>query len=252
VALFSLLGLAVHPAEGAVTGTQRLAALGYLIDTSARTLLLPHTRLAKVLLSARALLAESAARRRWVGRRRLQRFCGLAMSTALAVSMARFRLRRLYDSTSEAASGPSTRLTEGSRADLHWWSTLPTPGRIGRLLWQETVTVELTTDASLTGWGAVCDRRLPARGLFGPARALDPINLKELLAVRLAVESFPAAVAQGGLIRVRCDNMVVVAVLNAMCSRSQALMAELRLLVALLRRLGCRLEASWIPTAENV
>jgi len=252
VALFSLLGLAVHPTKGAVTGTRQLAALGYLIDTSARTLLLPPKRLTKVLLSARALLAESASRRRWVGTRRLQRFCGLAMSTALAVPMARFRLRRLYDTTSGAASSSDSRLTEGSRSDLHWWSTLTMPGRIGRLLWQETVTVELTTDASLTGWGAVCDRRLPARGLFGPERALDPINLKDLVAVRLAVESFPAAVARGGLIRVGCDNMVVVAVLNAMSSRSPALMAELRSLVALLRRLGCRLEASWLPTAENI
>ena len=84
VALFSLLGLAVHATKGAVTWTRQMAAWGFLIDTSPRTLLLPPKRLTKVLLSARALLAESASRRRWVGTRRMQRFCGLAMSTALA------------------------------------------------------------------------------------------------------------------------------------------------------------------------
>ena len=252
LALFSRLGLSVHPHKGSVEGTRRLAALGHLVDTSARRLLLPATRQAKVMQAAVALLAESASHRRWVGGRRLRRFCGLAMSTALAVPMARFRLRRLYHCIGSTPPSWDARLRVGARHDLAWWASLGAPGKVGRLLWQEVVRVELTTDACLSGWGAVMDRRLPARGLFGPGRAAEPINLKELVAVRMAIESFPAAVARGGLIRVRCDNMVVVAVLNAMVSRSTALMVELRRTVSLLSRLGCRLEASWLPTAENV
>ena len=252
LALFARLGVTVHPNKGALTGTQQLTALGYLVDTVSRTLLLPPARLDKVTRAARALLAESADHRRWVGGRRLRRFCGLAMSTSLAVPMARFYLRRLYIAVGSTAPTRDSRLSKGARLDLAWWATLAHPGKIGRLLWQEAVSVELTTDACLSGWGAVLDRRFPARGLFGPARAAEPINLKELVAVRMAIESFPAAVSRGGLIRVRCDNVVVVAVLNAMVSRSPALMVELRRTVSLLTRLGCRLEASWLPTAENV
>lgn len=112
--------------------------------------------------------------------------------------------------------------------------------------------MELTKDACLSGWGSVMDGRLPAYGVYGPERASEPINLKELVAVLLAIESFPAAVARSGLIPARCDNMVVVAVLKAMVFRSAALMVKLRRTVSLLSRLGCRLEASWLPTAENV
>lgn len=251
--LFRQLGLSVHPTKGATTGTQRLEALGYLVDTADRQLLLPDKRLLKVQAAAKVLLAESAAHRRWVGARRLRRFCGLAMSTSMAVPMARFRLRRLYDAVgSLVAAHRPARLAEGARTDLSWWATLDLPRKVGRLLWQDEVVVELTTDACLTGWGAVMDRRLPAQGTFGIDLADAPINLKELITVRLALESFPAAVAHGGLVRVRCDNMVVVNVLNNMTSRSLSLMHELRLLSALLDRLRCRLEASWLPTAENI
>lgn len=72
------------------------------------------------------------------------------------------------------------------------------------------------------------------------------------MAVRLTVEAFPAAVRSGGRIHVRCDNLVVVHVLRNLTTRSPALMAELRRLVALLARLNCRLTALWLPTAANV
>jgi len=252
LSLFSSPGIHVQPHKGAVEGTRQLAALGNLVDTSARRLLLPATHQAKVMRATVALLAESASHRRWVGGRRLLRFCRLAMSTAFALPMALFHLRRLYQCIGSTQPSWDARPPEGARHDLAWWASLEAPGKVGGLLWQEVMRVELTTDACLSGWGAVMNRRLPARGLFGPERAAEPINLKELVAVRMAIESFPAAIARGELIRVRCDNMVVVVVLNAMVSRSAALMVELLRTVSLLSRLGCRLGASWLPTAENV
>lgn len=93
--LFADLGVLVHPAKGTAVGTQRLEGLGYLVDTHKQRLLLLFVRLAKVLAAAAALQAESGSSRRWVSRRRLRCFCGLATSTALAVPLARFQLRQL-------------------------------------------------------------------------------------------------------------------------------------------------------------
>ena len=76
--------------------TRQRAAIGYLVDTSARRLLLPATRQAKEMRAAVALLADWASHRRWVGGRLFRRFCGLAMSTALSVPMASFHVRRLH------------------------------------------------------------------------------------------------------------------------------------------------------------
>jgi len=237
----------VHPHKGAVEDTRQRTAIGYLVDTSARRLLLPATREAKMMRAAVSLLAESASNRRWVGGRRLRRFCGLAMSSALAVPIARFHLRRLHQCIGSTQPCWDARLPEDARHDLARWASLGAPGQIDRFLWQEVVRVELTTEACLSGWGVVLDRCLPARGLFGPESSAELINLKELVAVRMAIESFPGAIARGGLIRVRCDNTVVVAVVNAMVSRSVPRMVALLRAVSLSSRLCCRLEASWLP-----
>lgn len=47
------------------------------------------------------------------------------------------------------------------------------------------------------------------------------------------------------------DNQPVVHVMNTMVSASRPMMAELRRLEVLLRALGVRLEARWIPSAVN-
>ena len=70
----------------------------------------------------------------------------------------------------------------------------------------------VTTDASKTGWGAVCCGR-PARGTWGTASRRLHINVLELLAVFCALKEF-LPLFGGEHLLVRTDNTTVVAYIN--------------------------------------
>ncbi|XP_049321018.1 uncharacterized protein LOC125781314 [Astyanax mexicanus] len=77
----------------------------------------------------------------------------------------------------------------------------------------------ITTDASLTGWGAVWQRSA-VQGSWSFHRAQDHINLLELRAVYLALQHFLPQL-QGRHVLVRSDNMTVVYNINHQgCTRS--------------------------------
>jgi len=249
VALFAELGIHVHPSKGTVDGTTRLEILGFVIDTDRCLLLLPPARRHRVTRAAHSLLRAAATHRRWVPTRALQQFCGLAGSCALAVPMSRMRLRSLFDGLT--CFRARSRLPSRALSDLLWWSELGSAVAVGRALFQPPVTMELDTDASSYGWGAVRDGLTPARGFFSLAMRHLHINHKELLAIRYALESFPAATGPG-VVRVRTDSRVVHGIINAMSSRSPRLMAEVRDLHQLLKSRDLSLESSWLASVENV
>ena len=78
--------------------------------------------------------------------------------------------------------------------------------------------------------------------------------LRELRAVRLLLHRHFADYVSDPRVRrllLHEDNQAVVYVLNAMVSASKEMMIELRKLEVLLKVLGARLEARWIPSAVN-
>ena len=91
-----------------------------------------------------------------------------------------------------------------------WMSTefLLAGVRLGICASRETV----TTDASLTGWGAVCQGR-PAHGVWTATQRGWHINRLELLAVFLALQYF-SNLLTGRHVLLRSDNMAVVSYLN--------------------------------------
>ncbi|XP_076746637.1 uncharacterized protein LOC112431703 [Maylandia zebra] len=80
--------------------------------------------------------------------------------------------------------------------------------RIGRVLFRKVV----STDASLSGWGALCEGA-SVRGIWSAAQRQLHINHLELLAVFLALKRF-RPVLQGQHVLVRTDNSTVVSYIN--------------------------------------
>jgi len=92
------------------------------------------------------------------------------------------------------------------------------------------------------------------RGFWTPSDRAQSINLRELRAVRLLLHwHFAAFVSDRQVRRILLheDNQAVVDALKAMVSASKPMMIELRRLEVLLRVLGIRIEARWIPSAVN-
>lgn len=134
--------------------------------------------------------------------------------------------------------------------DLLWWSALKSTLGIGRSLWEAPTAMNLDTDACATGWGAVRDQLIPARGFFDLATSHYHINRKELLAVIYALESFPSARGPG-VVRVRTDSTVVMAVINSLYSRSPALHRDVTKLRKILADRDLGIEATWLSSVET-
>lgn len=181
----------------------------------------------------------------------MRRFCGLAVSTLLAVPLAQLHLRVLYDALRSAARRRDVQLDALALRDSAWWRDLAKGSSVGRALWPTPPAGEVTTDASPYGWGATFQRLVPARGFFRPAMRVAHINLKERAAVRWAVQSFSHLFWPGATLAVRTDLRVTMGVLNAMCSRSPRLMEDVRRLHDTLHTTDLRVTATWLRSLAS-
>jgi hypothetical protein len=152
------------------------------------------------------------------------------------------------------------RLSRQSLRDLAYWRSL-TRGE-GRDLHPPPADLTMHSDAADVEYGGTLGMESEAgspglwegRGLWATEERAEPITLRELKAVRLLLQrhfaSFVAA-AETKRILLHEDNQAVVHILNAMVSASRPMMAELRRLEVMLRILGVKVEARWIPSAVN-
>ncbi|PTA42280.1 hypothetical protein C8054_31565, partial [Micromonospora sp. RP3T] len=102
-------------------------------------------------------------------------------------------------------------MTPSCRKTLSLWTDLAFL-RSGVPLEQVSRRIVVTTDASKTGWGALCNGQA-ASGVWTGPRLLWHINCLELLAVLLALRRFWPMI-QNKHVLVRSDNMATVAYIN--------------------------------------
>ena len=247
--LLARLGLSWNDSKCVWTPTQRLVHLGLEVDTRRGVFRVDTKRRKAIRNAAQNLLCRAAESARVVRVRDLAALCGKAVSVQLAVLPARFYLRSLYDALA-TRTGWSGRVRLSHRAvrDLQWWAALPERWN-GRPIELPSTEAEMAVDSCGFGWGAVFNSVLHAHGMW-PADSTAHITLKELRAVRLALSSF-REFAANKCILVHEDNQAVVAALSGLCSRSPAMMAELRALWALLAEENIELVCRYIHTSAN-
>lgn len=90
-----------------------------------------------------------------------------------------------------------------------------------------------------------------ARGLWDPQLRVKPITFLELRAVTDSIQAFEEHLKRVTHLRIWKDNQAVLQILNAMVSRSRALMQELRVLHRLLSKLRISIESQYLPSAVN-
>ena len=199
-----------------------ISFLGLELDSVAGEIRLPQEKLQKL----RAMLG------RWRGRkackkRELLSLIGLLTHAGRAVRPGRSYLRRLIDlSLSTRHLDQFVRLNREARADLEWWfKFISTWNGTAMILVDRTVdpAVTLTSDASGTwGCGAYVGKhwsRLPWIGVILEAH----ITVKELVPIVIAALMWGQE-WKGMLVRVRCDNAAVVAIVNSGSSRNSQAM----------------------------
>ena len=250
-AVLALLGLRRNCSKGVWSPTQTLEHLGIGIDTVRAVFFVTPRRLQLLSRGATALLCVAARNRSLVPRKQLASFAGLAQSLYLAIPAARHWLRSIHDcvATGGADWSRRVRLSSAARSDLGFFVRL-LPQHSSRPIIRSPHTAIIHSDASKTGWGAVLNFRLPARGFWTPSQRRHHITLLEAQAVRLALQAFVDRI-RGRRILLHEDNQAVVAMLTSWTSRSPALLQELRKTWRFLDLHDITLDARWIPTADN-
>lgn len=250
--LFRSLGLSVHPTKGEAVGTTKMSILGYVLDTARREITLPDSRLAELIAAAGALTSAACSASRRVSFKALQRFTGKAVSCSLALPAGCLYLQRLYAAQRGNSHRRSVRLTQGALRDLSWWRSLRSSPDVGRPLWLPWLGV-LTTDASPYGWGGHWDDEVPAKVLFAETTRKLHINVKEVEAVTLSLLALsPHCGISEGAVALRIDSTVALYCINNYSSRSPLLVAALRRLYTVAKRLSITLSGTWVASVANL
>ena len=148
--------------------------------------------------------------------RALARIAGQCISMSRAVIPAKLLLRNIYRLLATRVSWQDYLvLDDGVRQDLEWWETALRYWN-GRAVFNRTIDVQITTDASSAGWGA----KLPsvdgdqlAQGVWNQRIAYKHSNYRELLAILMALHSFLRYLVNK-CVQVLTDNVTAAAYLN--------------------------------------
>jgi ribonuclease HI len=251
------LGLSSADDKGVWTPSQQFVHLAMTLNLKDATFQTEPRRLQRLQELAEVLHMAPARNQRWVDRRLLQVFCGLAISVLLAAPLVRPYLRQLYEAVARG-TGPRTKLSRVALRDLDMLmdvlsasTTLDAP-----MTTYSAGTVLMDSDASLTGWGASLRQPDQARSSPGwtahggwPPGPEVPIYVLELRAVLLGLQSFRGQMR--GVVELATDNAAAAFSLRGWASRSKAARKVLAEIWKELDQQRRRLAVRWIPTAEN-
>ncbi len=209
----SRLGLQVNREKSKLSPVQRISFLGMELDSVNLTARLSEERAQSMLRCLESLQCKKA-----VPLKHFQRLLGHMASSAAITPLGLLHMRPLqrwlHDRVPRWAWRHGTyrvSLTPSCRRTFSPWSDLAFL-RAGVPLEQVSRHVVVSTDASATGWGAMCNGHAAA-GLWTGPQLQWHINCLELLAVWLALRRFRTLLHEKHIL-VRSDNTATVAYIN--------------------------------------
>jgi hypothetical protein len=255
--LFSRLGLpvSIEKLEGPLPS---LVYLGIQVDSLAMTASLSSDRL-KQLQSQ----AEHWATRSSCTRRELQSWVGLLSFAAKVVRPGRTFTRHafsLLSATHHLRKSARISLSPGFTSDMRWWRDfLPRWNGVGLLYdiaWSSSATLQLWTDASTLGYGAVFQRRWFSCAWTEQERAQataakrESMPWMELWCITRAAATWGQH-WRGKKVTFHCDAMTVVGAVHARTSASEPIMQLLRSLFFISAVCGFEFRVLHTPGISN-
>lgn len=214
LATLTNLGLAVNFEKSSLDPSSTKEYIGYVICTDDKLdkpwIRIPARRIYKLKRDIRRALVSKSVTARF-----LAKICGQCISFAKAILPTKLLLRNLYRLLSSRKDwGDILVLDASSAKDLNWWLSAIDNWN-GRPVVKQNIDVQIFTDSSNSGWGAVCGS-LKAAGLWDETVSYQHINYKELFAVLLAIKSFANCdkIAPKKTVQIVSDNICTVAYLN--------------------------------------
>ena len=205
------LGFLINNNKSSLVPSKSMMHLGYIWNTDDYTISVPVDKVLNFKkLCSQALLAL-------VSLRALQKILGTIESFRVAYPYAALRYRAIQrDVASHIRNGSSwdTKIcpSDLSRRDLIWWQDCP--DRLPpRPLTPFSPQITVTTDSSLSGWGAFTTSGLEAFGFWTEDEANLHINILETKAVLFSFKSFFRDLYDSSIL-IKSDNSTTVAYIN--------------------------------------
>ncbi len=249
--LLQAAGFLLHETKSVADAVQRIQYLGFVIDSTDMSITLPPEREAGLRKALREALRELRMGKQ-SSIRQEARLIGLIVAASPATKYGKGHYRSLERAKTDALveargdfSAPFTwPLT--TEEELRWWAALPSP--ITTCFEAHHFSEELTTDASLEGWGAIWGEER----VFGVWEecTVEPIDELEMRAVLAALQTLPI-LSHGVNILLNCDNTTAVAYINKMGGPVYRLHVLARQIWDVLEQSDAFMHAVYVPSAEN-
>ena len=212
--LLENLGFVINLEKSCFTPTQTLEFLGFLVNTRDMTLHLPDYKVEAIKADCNDLIA-----RHEVSVRELSQLIGRLTASIQAIFPAPLHYRHLQHLKHQALAqrkgyDATIALSKEAEEELHWWLAHLNAWN-GRAILHPSPDLIIETDASMRGWGAVCQGVITG-GLWSQMEQKLHINCLELLAGSFHV-------------RLRMDNTSTVAYVNRLGGTHSLVLANLAL-----------------------
>lgn len=234
----------------AVPPSTKVIVLGVLFDTITMTLNVTQERLDEILQILPLWLNKYKATRV-----EIQRLLGKLSYVSKCVRQSRVFLNRLFAALRKVQRAHHrVDLTAGFRKDIMWWMTFVKTyngvSMIPASVYSPPDQV-LSTDACLTGCGALCDDSYFHSPFPTPILEQDlDINCLELLTVTVAIKLWGHK-WRGLSIQIFCDNSISVLAINTGATRNDFMASCLRELWLWCARYEILLRAQHLPGIDN-
>ena len=208
------LGLVVHDEKSVLEPTRKLKFLGFMLDSEEMTVTLTQEKREKIGRAAQAILDKDNPSIREVAG-----LIGLMVAYSAGVEYGPSHYKQLELDKNRALvenkgnfDRPMKVSPQGVE-DIKWW--MNTVGSAERKVRLETPVLDLYTDASTEGWGAHNQDQDTAGGRWLPEEVDNHINVLELKAIQLGLESLYSD-SQRVHLQVYTDNMTALAYVKHM------------------------------------
>ncbi|XP_035712588.1 uncharacterized protein LOC110855835 isoform X1 [Folsomia candida] len=242
------LGFTINKGKSQLIPSQRVKYLGFLIDSIIMRLILPSDKVARIITKCKEVLATNQIKIQTVAE-----LAGWLISACPATrygflytrSLEIDKTRSLLHSKGNYSSKMS--IIHETRLDLEWW--ISNIGSEWQYLQKPVPIFKITSDASLSGWGAHCGE-LRAKGRWATEHIDLHINVLELWGAFYALKSFVNKTNVHVLIRV--DSSTAMAYINRQggCKSTQCFSVA-KLIWQWCENRGIIITATWINTKEN-
>lgn len=219
--LLKKLGLP-EACEKAQTPSRAVEWLGILINSADMSLSIPQKKVKETLV-----IVRKYSKKQNISKKDLQSVIGRLIHVAKCVGPARLFVSRLLDALREM-HGTHTEVTNDMRCDFEWFSEFCNDWNGVSIIPKAAPNKEIVVDASLTGIGASDGSRAYASQICDDSQIARSISELEAINIGVALHSFVDQSWAGSHIRVLCDNLPSVTIMQTGKGRNKVILEVAR------------------------